>query len=203
MTEATPISTNATHPLFEHYRPSAIHDECRDADGRLRPAWAKIAPAFERLGEWGVAKRWAECQRLLRDNGVTYNIVGDSDSERPWLLDGIPAVLSQTEWHTVERGVIQRAQLLEAILGDCYDQRELLQDSSLPPAAVFGHPGYLRPCLTVPPAGGHYLHFLAIDLLRTPDGNWVVTNHRTQAPTGFGYCLENRVVGDPSTHPFP
>lgn len=190
----TPIPTDAAPAPFASYRPDGGWDECADPATGLRAAWRPAAGSFDRLGYDGIAQRWREGQRLLRDNGVTYNIVGEGDSERPWRLDGIPALLPQSEWVSIERGVVQRAELLEALLADCYGDRILLREGDVPPAAVFAHPGFLRPCINVPPPGGSYLHLLAMDLLRTPTGEWIVTNHRTQAPTGFGYALENRVV---------
>jgi uncharacterized circularly permuted ATP-grasp superfamily protein len=42
--------------------------------------------------------------------------------------------------------------------------------------------------------GGTYLHLLAVDLARGPDGDWWVISDRTQAPSGAGYSLENRIV---------
>jgi uncharacterized circularly permuted ATP-grasp superfamily protein len=45
----------------------------------------------------------------------------------------------------------------------------------------------------VVPVGGTYLHIAAFDLARGPDGNWWVVSQRTQAPSGLGYLLENRL----------
>ncbi len=39
-----------------------------------------------------------------------------------------------------------------------------------------------------------YLHMLAVDLARSPDGQWWVLADRTQAPSGSGYALENRTI---------
>ena len=44
------------------------------------------------------------------------------------------------------------------------------------------------------PPGGRYLNFYAADLGRGPDGRWWVLGDRTQAPSGMGYALENRLV---------
>jgi uncharacterized circularly permuted ATP-grasp superfamily protein len=39
-----------------------------------------------------------------------------------------------------------------------------------------------------------YVHLLAVDLARSPDGQWRVIADRAQAPSGAGYTLENRIV---------
>ena len=44
------------------------------------------------------------------------------------------------------------------------------------------------------PLPANYLHLLAVDLARSPDGQWWVISDRTQAPSGAGYALENRIV---------
>jgi uncharacterized circularly permuted ATP-grasp superfamily protein/uncharacterized alpha-E superfamily protein len=59
---------------------------------------------------------------------------------------------------------------------------------------VKGHPGYLRPLDQVSPPGGIYLHIAAFDIARGPNGQWWVVSNRTQAPSGLGYVLENRLI---------
>ena len=87
--------------------------------------------------------------------------------------------------------MVQRATLLNRILVDVYgEQREGL----LPPALVYGHAGFLRPCRGAKPAGEVMLHFYAADIARSPDGRWWVIDDRTQAPSGAGYALENRII---------
>ena len=44
------------------------------------------------------------------------------------------------------------------------------------------------------PMSGHHLHFCAFELGRGPDGRWWVLGDRTQAPSGAGFALENRVA---------
>ena len=46
----------------------------------------------------------------------------------------------------------------------------------------------------VTPVGGAHLHIAAFDLARGPSGQWAVMSQRTQAPSGLGYLLENRLL---------
>ena len=46
----------------------------------------------------------------------------------------------------------------------------------------------------IKPPGGRYLSLYAADVGRGPDGRWWVLSDRTQAPSGAGYALENRLV---------
>ena len=90
---------------------------------------------------------------------------------------------------------MQRARLLNLILADLYGPQRLLHDGLLPPALVLAQPGVPaavprhRACRTT-----CYLHLHAVDLARSPDGQWRVLADRTQAPSGAGYALENRIV---------
>ncbi|MBV9947236.1 MAG: circularly permuted type 2 ATP-grasp protein, partial [Myxococcales bacterium] len=72
--------------------------------------------------------------------------------------------------------------------------QRLLAGGELPPEIVYAHPGFLRPCAGLAPAGGRYLPLYAADLVRGPDGTIMVLADRTQAPSGVGYALENRIV---------
>ena len=90
--------------------------------------------------------------------------------------------------------MLQRMRLLERVMADVYGPQTLLHDGFLPPALVHAHPGYLRAMHGVEPVGGRYLHIAAFDLARGPDGNWWVEAQRSQAPSGLGYLLENRLA---------
>ncbi|TAL93396.1 MAG: hypothetical protein EPN73_21900, partial [Paraburkholderia sp.] len=178
-------------------------DEMRDASGVLREPWRWF---FELLGEDGIAgldQDAASIARQIRDNDISYNVYADNGESRPWSLDLLPFLIDEAEWAGIERGVKQRAHLLNAIVADVYGQQTLLQRGLLPPALVFGHPGYLRAVKDYVPPGGQYLQLVAIDLARAPNGRWTVMAHRTEAPSGLGYALENRmIVASLFTDPF-
>ena len=173
-------------------------DELRDeADPHaLSPNWASF---FEHVGTEGLAdlnRRNHNLQRQIRDNGVTYNVYANSakDLQRPWALDLFPMIVGADDWAQIEAGVLQRARLLNAVMADLYGERELLKRALLPAALVQGHPGYLRAMQGVKPVGGTWLHIVAFDLAHGPDGRWWVVGQRTQAPSGLGYLLENRIA---------
>lgn len=182
----------ATVPIY------SIAEGGRDEglDGGIwRPSWASLGEELARLGPQGLNQAGDQLVRLLRENGVTYNHYGDGDEHvRPWNLDAVPFILAAQEWRELAVGLIQRAEILERVLADCYGPNRLLAEHLLPPAAVFGHPGFLRPLHGVTPVGGRWLHIYAADLVRDTTGRWLVLADRTQVPAGAGYCLENRVV---------
>ncbi|MBL8175121.1 MAG: circularly permuted type 2 ATP-grasp protein, partial [Bryobacterales bacterium] len=79
-------------------------------------------------------------------------------------------------------------------LADVYGPQRLLRSGMLPVETVFPNPHYLRPCRDIQVPGGVHLHVYAADIARSPDGRWWVIADRTQAPSGAGYALENRLV---------
>jgi uncharacterized circularly permuted ATP-grasp superfamily protein/uncharacterized alpha-E superfamily protein len=140
-------------------------------------------------------KAWQRGNQLIQSSGITYNVGNDPQGkERPWAMDPIPLVLDGAEWAGIERAVEQRATLINAILRDLYAEQRLIYESRLPAQLLFANPHFLRPCFEVTPAGGAHLHTYAADLARSPDGQWWVMADRTQAPSGMGYTLENRLV---------
>ncbi len=153
---------------------------------------------FEQLGSVGLSdldRRTQSLARQVRDNGITYNVYANqSGPQRPWALDLFPLIISPDSWQQIEVGVQQRAHLLERVMADIYGPQKLIREAMIPPALVQGHPGYLRAMHGVTPVGGTHLHIAAFDLARGPDGQWAVVSQRTQAPSGLGYLLENRLL---------
>jgi uncharacterized circularly permuted ATP-grasp superfamily protein/uncharacterized alpha-E superfamily protein len=173
----------------------AFYDEMLTSAGQIRGHWQPLMDSIVATGQQGLASRWQEGRRLLHDNGVTFNVYGDSDStNRPWPLDPLPFVIGESEWASIEAAMCQRATLLNALLVDFYGPQRLLHDGLFPPELIFRHPGFLRPCCNVPVAGDVYLHNYSADLARSPNGQWWVIADRTQTPSGAGYALENRLV---------
>jgi uncharacterized circularly permuted ATP-grasp superfamily protein/uncharacterized alpha-E superfamily protein len=183
-------------PGFSGYAPlPGVPDEALGPDGALRPLWARFAGHLAGLAPDDLRLAMARADRYLNDSGVFYRQYGGGGStERPWPLSHVPVLLAEGEWNGIARALIQRADLLEAVMADLYGANRLVATGRLPPALVAADPEWLRPMVGLPPRSGHYLHFLAFELGRGPDGKWWVLADRTQAPSGAGYALENRVA---------
>lgn len=172
-----------------------VPDEMIDADGKLRPGWDKLMSAFDELGPTELAARFERADQYLRDAGVFYRKYdGAEGKERAWPLAHIPLLIDEDDWFSISSGLTQRAELLERIVSDIYGDNRLVQQGLLPPDLVAQNSEFLRPLVGVKPVSGHYLHFCAFELGRGPDGAWWVLGDRTQAPSGAGFALENRVA---------
>jgi uncharacterized circularly permuted ATP-grasp superfamily protein/uncharacterized alpha-E superfamily protein len=181
--------------LAEYPLATNRYDELFEAPQAPRSHWK---PVIEQLAAWPVERmreRLHSVHSQVRENGVTYNVYADPQgADRPWELDLLPMILPEEEWSGIETAIAQRATLLNKILVDVYGEQRLLKEGLMPPALVYGHAGFLRPCRGTKPAGDVMLHFYAADLARSPDGRWWVIGDRTQAPSGAGYALENRLI---------
>lgn len=186
----------SSETLLSNYpAPDTRFDELFAEPGLARPHWRPLLEHLTSLGASGIDARHREVTRMLRENGVTYNVYADPQGPtRPWDLDLLPLLVSDEEWDKIEAAVTQRATLLNRILGDIYGGQALIREGRLPAALVHGHSGFLRPCYDLASNRQTALQIYAADLARSPDGQWWVLRDRTQGPTGAGYALENRLA---------
>ena len=178
------------------------YDELIDADGNVRPAWRELAELLDERGEAGLDRLRELLRDLVDNNGITYIEVdrhGEAVTDGqgmampgPWHLDGIPLLLADSDWQTLEAGMTQRSRLLDAVLRDLYGERRSLTSGVLPPRLLFGHPGYLRAARGISNPGRHQLFMLACDVSRGAGGRFLVNADWTQAPSGAGYALADR-----------
>ncbi|TAH20302.1 MAG: hypothetical protein EAZ08_06635 [Cytophagales bacterium] len=171
-----------------------LNDEMWAFDG-VKPHWERLISHIQQLGEHELTQRRSDIERLLREHGVSYNIYDDPNGmNRPWKLDTIPLVVSGEDWARTEKGLKQRAELLNLVLKDLYGKRNLIKEGLLPQSLVYNHIGFLRPCDQTFRDRAYPLTFYAADTAKTADGKRWVLGDRTQAPSGIGYALENRAT---------
>jgi uncharacterized circularly permuted ATP-grasp superfamily protein/uncharacterized alpha-E superfamily protein len=184
-------------------------DEFAAPDGTAREGWSVLLNQLDELDPVDLLRVQREVARLLEDDNVTYtpspaSTVSIADwtapatqplsEPRPWRLDSVPLILDDREWSSLEAGIVQRAELLDAILSDLYGARRLLARQAVPAAAVFDHDEYLRSVVGIEALAGQRLFMTAADLGRDATGQWKVISDRTQCPSGAGFAMQNRRV---------
>ncbi|MET1006884.1 MAG: circularly permuted type 2 ATP-grasp protein [Propionibacteriaceae bacterium] len=193
--------------MFEH---EPGYDEFAAPDGTVRSSWAPLMDELDEFADTDLLHAGREVARLLEDDGVTYTPTPASSisildtpaapgetslaGAKPWRLDPLPLILDASEWAGIEVGVVQRAELLAAIMADLYGAQKLLSSQVLPPAVVLDHAEFLRPLVGIESLSSQRLFMLAADLGRDATGHWKVIADRTQAPSGAGYAMQNRRV---------
>lgn len=184
-------------------------DEFAASDGTVREGWSTLMEGLDEFAEIDLLRAQREVERLLEDDNVTYtpspassiSIADEAGggvpvlaAPEPWKLDPLPLILDDREWSRLETGLVQRSELLDAIMADLYGARSLLTSGALPSSAIFDHDEYLRPVIGAAAPTSQRLFSVAVDLGRNSDGQWKVISDRTQAPSGAGYAMQNRRV---------
>jgi uncharacterized circularly permuted ATP-grasp superfamily protein/uncharacterized alpha-E superfamily protein len=191
-------------------------DEFAAADGTVRQGWSSLLAGLDEFADNDLVHAQREVARLLEDENVTYTpnpgstlSIADEPNGHgppaaatstglieplPWRLDPLPLILEDREWAGLEAGLVQRAQLLDAIMADLYGARRLLSRYQIPAAAIFDHDEYIRALVGSQMLARQRLFMIAADLGRDRSGQWKVISDRTQAPSGAGYAMQNRRV---------
>ena len=183
--------------ILSNYSPNPLlHDEMGWSEGnKVHAHWEPFIKSLASLGLEELTRSHQEARRILRDNGVTYNIQGDNGGEdRPLELDPIPFLIKSQDWSLIESGLQQRAELLDLILKDIYGSRQLIREGLLPYDLIHGHDGFLTQCSGIRLPSKRELVWYAADIARGAGGDLWVLSDRTQAPSGVGYALENRLA---------
>jgi uncharacterized circularly permuted ATP-grasp superfamily protein/uncharacterized alpha-E superfamily protein len=184
----------AIYSLLQQYIPAlSSYNELFSDENNIRPDWQTFFSSFHQIGYKELQNRTVDILRLLKENGVAYNIYNDpSGQTRPWELDPIPQLITSNEWETINAGLIQRAELFDLLLKDIYGPQTLIKNGIIPQELVYLHPGFIRSCVNIKLAGPQHLVLYAADMARGHDGRIWIISDRTQAPSGSGYALENR-----------
>jgi uncharacterized circularly permuted ATP-grasp superfamily protein/uncharacterized alpha-E superfamily protein len=177
------------------------YDEFVDASDEVRPGWTELAEVIAMRGRAGLARLRAAVSALVDHDGITYIAIDHSDNgvhetsaPQPWQLDGLPLLISPEDWAALEAGVLQRSQLLDAILVDLYGPQRAVTGGLLPPQLLFAHTGYVRAVRGIEIPGRHQLFMHGCDVSRDRSGAFLVNADWTQAPSGAGYALADRRV---------
>lgn len=182
--------------IFDSYVSESSFDEVYDDDKNVRKCWKDILKDIEKAGLDLVTEKQDEIDWHLQDNGVTYNMYDNYDTEthRSWSMDPIPFVIDEKEWDEVQKGLKQRAKLFNLILKDIYSEQKLIKENIVPAEVIFGHRGFSAEVFDFGNKEDFNLYFYATDIARGPDGKMWVISDKTQAPSGLGYAIENRLT---------
>jgi len=182
--------------LFHDYRPlPGSYDECFDESGAVRPEAARVVELLEGLGEREFRARQKLADSTFLRSGITFSVYSDRrGAERIFPFDLIPRIVPGAEWERVRRGLEQRIRALNAFLADVYGEQRILREKVIPAEMVLGAKSYTPEAHGIVPPGGVHVHIAGIDLIRGPDGRFVVLEDNARTPSGVSYVLENRMV---------
>lgn len=180
--------------VVDSYTLSGSHDEMLRADRQVGAHWQPLLQTLDSLSHEQRLERIERINMRVREIGIAHDLFADPNRNvQPWRLDLVPLVFSADEWSVLERAVIQRGRLFEALLDDIYGAQTTLRNGLVPSELVFSDPSYLRACQNIQPSAGR-IQFFAVDLARDAKGTWHVADSHLETPAGIGYALANRIA---------
>ena len=102
---------------------------------------------LDKLKDGNLQDLQRRAQKILRDDGATYDLKNDPLSPTVWSLDVLPNIIDQSEWQETEKGLAQRSELFDLILKDIYGDQRLIKDGVIPAEIIYSHPGFFTPVL--------------------------------------------------------
>jgi uncharacterized circularly permuted ATP-grasp superfamily protein/uncharacterized alpha-E superfamily protein len=165
-----------------------------DGGRRVRPHWSRLFQAVSELGSDELRERGRLLERWFVEDGVASLLPGAEPARR---LDPIPLIITAAEFARLRVGLTQRARLLDAVLADLHGPMSLLARGLVPPELVYANPAFARAMRAssddaAPVWPG--LAMYAAELIRGPDGIWMVVADRTEDAAGIGYASDNRTA---------
>jgi uncharacterized circularly permuted ATP-grasp superfamily protein len=107
-------------------------------------------------------------------------------------LDPVPRVLSAADWDALKSGLAQRVKALAAFVADAYGPRRIVQAGILPSRVIETAEHYEPQMRGAEPPGGQWLGIAGLDLVRDPDGEFLVLEDNLMTPSGFGFAAAAR-----------
>jgi uncharacterized circularly permuted ATP-grasp superfamily protein len=159
-------------------------DEHRAPDGQPRPGYAPILARLEEIDLDALTQAVAD---HLDAAGVRF---GDG----PFVVDPVPRLIAAEEWHRVEQGLIQRSLALNHFLRDAYGERRIVAAGLIAEETIDGAEGFEPELAGRLPSTAAPAAIIGFDLVRAPDGDFLVLEDNLRTPSGFAYLLAARAA---------
>jgi uncharacterized circularly permuted ATP-grasp superfamily protein len=180
---------------------TAAFNEMLDANGGVRPSYARVAEWLAAQSKLGLKRKQLEAETLFRRLGITFSVYGSENAlERLIPFDLVPRIISAAEWRLLERGIEQRVRALNAFIHDIYHRQEIVRAGRIPADLILANVAYLPEMIGHDPPLNVYSHIIGVDLVRTSDSEFYVLEDNLRTPSGVSYMLENR---ETMMHLFP
>ena len=138
-------------------------------------------------------KKQIESNEFFKKTGITFSVYGNLEAEERIIpFDIIPRVISEKKWMFISKGIKQRVKAINYFLHDIYNQQEIIKAGILPLELIKNNNSFLNEMIGFTPPGGIFTHIVGIDLVRTPNEDFVVLEDNTRTPSGVSYMVENR-----------
>lgn len=182
-------------PPFTDYQLDNAFDEMFEAGGTPRAHYQALYDLLLALAPDELRKREQQANLSFLHQGITFTVYGrEEGTERIFPHDLLPRIVTAKDWRVVERGLAQRITALNHFLHDIYHDGRILKDGVIPREAVYTAKHFRREMKGVDVPRNVYVAVTGTDLVRTPDGRFLVLEDNLRVPSGVSYMLTSRQV---------
>ena len=180
---------------FGDYAMGPAYDEMFRANGRPRTHYRNLYTQLLNLPSEELYRFKKEADLSFFNQGITFTVYGRAEgTEQIFPHDLLPRIVTSSEWATIERGLIQRITALNLFLADVYHERRIVKDRVIPGEIIYSCKHFRRQMQGVKVPRDVYISVAGTDLIRMPDGRFVVLEDNLRVPSGVSYMLTSRKV---------
>jgi uncharacterized circularly permuted ATP-grasp superfamily protein len=191
----TPAFDTSQHARFEDYWLDTAYDEMFGSENIPREHYQALHELLLELPLAEMRRRKQSADVAFLHQGITFTVYGrEEGTERIFPHDLLPRIITSTEWETIERGLAQRITALNLFLGDIYGDGRCLTDGVVPREIVYSCKHFRRQMRGFSVPKNIYVAVVGTDLIRLPDGRFVVLEDNLRVPSGVSYMLTSRQV---------
>jgi uncharacterized circularly permuted ATP-grasp superfamily protein len=185
----------SSESLLSEYAVGDAYDEMFDHALRPRSHYERLFDLFGRLNPDEFRLRKAMTDISMRQDGVGFTVYRHEEGiERVWPMDPVPRIIPTDEWLRIEKGLTQRITALNLFLQDVYHEQLILRDRVIDPRLIYEGKFFRREFVSATVPRNVYIHVCGTDLIRAPNGDYLVLEDNGRTPSGVSYMLVNRQV---------
>jgi uncharacterized circularly permuted ATP-grasp superfamily protein len=180
---------------FQNYWFDKAYDEMFASEGVPREHYQALHEMLLDLPLTEMRRRKLAADIFFLHQGITFTVYGrEEGTERIFPHDLLPRIITNAEWETVERGLTQRITALNLFLHDIYHEGRCLAAGVVPREIVYSCKHFRRQMRGLSIPKNRYIAVVGTDLIRLPDGRFVVLEDNLRVPSGVSYMLTSRQV---------
>ncbi|HEX4772403.1 MAG TPA: circularly permuted type 2 ATP-grasp protein [Bryobacteraceae bacterium] len=192
---ATMRSISSPHEpaLFAGYELGSAFDEMFTAPGEVRSQYQPLQQRLLSVSVDDLKRSKQEADLSFFNQGITFTVYGrDEGREQIFPHDLLPRIVTGPEWEVIERGLTQRITALNLFLKDLYHERKIIRDHVIPGEIIYTCKHFRRQMRGFRVSRDVYVSVCGTDLIRLPDGKFVVLEDNLRVPSGVSYMLTSR-----------
>ncbi len=195
MATPSPVRERSIPALFSEYEIGIAYDEMFRAKAHPRSHYRSLYTRLSNVPAEELQRSKQEADLSFFNQGITFTVYGRKEgTERIFPHDLLPRIITSPEWDTIERGLTQRIIALNLFLKDVYHERRILKDRVIPGEIIYTCKHFRRQMRGVKVPRDVYVSVCGTDLIRLPDGKFVVLEDNLRVPSGVSYMLTSRKV---------